>query len=532
MRMTTKRTAEILESLVNPLAAIAVVLALVIFFFHILTHFPFFDETMRVRFLWLMSSGLKPNVDYFTPHPSLGYLLTQPFMRLFPGSSIAVLALRCLSLVLFLAMGALLSLHGWKVRRDWALGLIPFLLVATAPAISSYAAEFSIDHLAALAALGAGVLLFTEPTPWKTGVLSALSCVSLLIMPKYLPPLLLGVAGYLVAAYRSPGRFFVMIGAAAAGLLLSVLAVALLFQHNGLSLPFDISHTHLLHARLASSGNHNVVSAGSPSTLRYVAEHLLLNPVLAVVVLLGIGGWIRHARQEGGRVLWAGGGFLLGALIASLLTRSFFEQYVTPVLLCLVLYAPYAFSGIRSGMGLTTLRLVLVVSALATLTVHFGDATKEFRKTPYNGRGNTPIHRRVLGSVAMSNPGISILADYDQILSMIPPNETVAAVWPRHPLFRRDVTFVTFDDVPTHMLGLPPDDAVRRQFDPENFLQALESKPPAFIAPAGMEINYPAGWQRVALDFLERHQGRYVAFAGGYLRRDLFPGHEKDDGRR
>lgn len=524
MPMTTKRTAEILESLVNPLAAAAVVLGLVIFVFHILTHFPFFDESVRVRFLWLMSSGLKPNVDYFTPHPSLGYLLTLPFMRLFPGSPIAVLALRCLSLLLFVAIGALLSFHGWKVRRDWVLGLIPFLLVATAPAISSYVAEFSIDHLAALAALGAGVLLFTEPTPWKTGVLAALSCVSLLIMPKYLFPLLLGMAGYLAASYRNTGKLFVPIGAAASGLLLTVLAVALFFQLNGMSLPFDINHTHLLLARLASSGNSNVASAGSPFTLEYVAEHLLLNPVLAVAIVLGFVGWLRHARREGSQVPWAGGGFLLGAVIASLTTRSFFEQYVTSVLLCLVLYVPYAFPVARSGMGLTTLRLVLVFSALVTLTVHFRDAAMEFRKTPYNGRGDTPIHRRVLGSVAMSNPGISILADYDQILAMIPTNETVAAVWPRHPLFRRDVTFVTFDDVPTHALGLPLDDPLRRQFAPETFFLALERKPPAFIAPAGMEVNYPPGWQRVALDFLERHGDRYAAFAGGYLRRDLFPG--------
>ncbi len=39
-----------------------------------LTHAPFFDETMHVRFVWLLSRGLKPESDYFCQYPALAYI--------------------------------------------------------------------------------------------------------------------------------------------------------------------------------------------------------------------------------------------------------------------------------------------------------------------------------------------------------------------------------------------------------------------------------------------------------------------------
>jgi len=522
--LTVERVREVTVLSSKVLAVTAALVSALTFLMHILTHYPFFDESIRVRFLWLLSTGLKPNVDYYTPHPSLGYLLTLPFMRLFPDSAFVVLALRCLSFMMFALIGVLLYRHGRSVRRDGAMGLIPFLLVVTAPAISSYAAEYSIDHLSAFVAFVVFVMLFTIPKLWKICVLPALCCISVLIMPKYIWPLMLGMAGYLITYYRNTKRLSVVLSAPVAGLMLTSLAVALLFLFNGMSFTHDINHSHLLYARLAASEQHTVVSAGSELTLSYVMEHLQANPILAAAVLLGIFGWTRYSWKEGGQILWAGGGILLGAMTSSILIRNYFEQHVTPVLLCFVLFVPFAFAGVRSAAASTGLRMLLILSALVTLSVHLGDAAMEFRETPYNGRGDTALHRRKLGLVAMVKPGLNVLSDYDRLLDIIPRDEQVAAVWPLHPLFRRDITFVTFDDVFFPLsLGLASNDPLKKQFEPESFRTALDNKPPAFIAPDGMEINYPPGWQQVALDFLGRNESQYIPYAGGFLRRDLLP---------
>lgn len=501
----------------------AIALTLLIFLIHILTHFPFFDESIRARFLWLMSSGLKPNIDFFTPHPSMGYLLSLPFMNILPVSAYTLLALRFLSLFAFIAIGALFCFNSKRISNDWSIGLIPFLLVITAPAINNYCAEYSIDHLSALFAFCAFCLLFSQPTKFKLALLPFLCLVSLLIMPKYQFPLFFGSIGFIILHYRNNVKATSILIPLLAGTLVTFFCTFILFRLNGLSIFYDIDHSHLLHARLASSGSHNVMSSGSPSTMSYTVEHLMNNKLLAVVIMAGIAGWATFSAKQRSLIFLPAAGILLGTLVSSFTLKIFFEQYVTPILLCLALFAPYMLVSLKSTLFTTTIRITLISLTIITLLGNLREATSEFKETPYNGRGNTKMHQRILGNVVMVPPGISKLAEYERLLAIIPSNETVAAVWPNHPMFRKDPTFITFDDIPTHALGLKPSDPLIQQFNAETYRAAITKTPPAFISPAGMEVNYPPGWLQVTLEFLALNQHRYTPFADGYLRTDLLP---------
>lgn len=82
----------ILDRFTSTAAAGAVVLSIVVILMHLLTHFPFFDKAVQVRYLGLFISGLTPNVDFYCVYPTLGYILNFPFINIFPESVFIVLA--------------------------------------------------------------------------------------------------------------------------------------------------------------------------------------------------------------------------------------------------------------------------------------------------------------------------------------------------------------------------------------------------------------------------------------------------------
>ncbi len=522
-----------LDSLTFRAAVLSAVLAAVILVVHALTHVPFFDEALRVHYLWLLSTGLESNVDFFAPHPMAGFLAMLPLMRFLPESPSAILPLRIVSILLASGIGALFALHSRRVANDWIPGLLSFLLVVTAPALGVYHSEYSVDHLSALAAFGAIYLFFSDPAPRNVAVAAALSVVSVAIMPKYPLPLIFGLSGYMACCCREKRRMSRVLVAAALGIALGGVAVLLLFHWGGESVARNIRYSFLLQFRYAVLEGRFL--SGAPAfdpTLFYAGAFMLENPVAGIAMVLGISGWLAFAWRSRSRLVLGGVGVLCGVMASALVTKSFKEEYLSPVLLCLAFFLPFAFVSLSFSPEVKrAARLLLAVGALVTLVAESGTVLREFGETPLNVRGATPTHLRLAGDIGVvrvpSWPRFA--AKYERLLELVPRNERVVAVWPIHPMFRRDATFITFDEIPSHSVALPEGDPLKRAFDPDLFKATLEAAPPALIALSWLEANYPPGWSRVAEKFLSSHEGVYSLlkeeFSPGmgpvYIRKDL-----------
>jgi hypothetical protein len=515
------------DRLTGVIALGSVVLSGLILLYNVLTHFPFFDEALHVHYLWQFSIGLRPGPDFFCIYPALGYLLTLPLMGIFPESALVFLGLRSLSLILVVLMGSLFFIHGRRMSNDWIAGLLPFLLIIKAPAMGAYFSEFSIDHMAALSAIAALTLCFTPPRIWSIAAASALAALSFMITPKYPMPLFFGLLGYLTAYFIQKRRIGKALAAVAAGVLLTLAFVVLIFKITDTSLTENILHSYLLHYRWSTLNADFGFQSGSRPVALAVLEFLGRNWVLCIAVMLGTGGWLRRAWRNQDAPTLAGAGILLGTVLSSFMIKDFVSQYVAPQVLCLALFVPFVFSLVRHPVFLRALRLAFVAGALILLLGRVNVVAQRFHETPLNARGRTETHVRAVGRVSMAPSGILVLADYAQLLEVIPENERVVAVWPFHPVFRRDLTIIGIDERPSYIDCLSPDDPMRRNFDPGYFLEALEKNPPALIFIPRLEVNYPPGWKEAAEEFLSRHQDLYVPFKTRFfefpVRRDLIP---------
>jgi hypothetical protein len=503
------------------ITAVISIAAVVLMVLRGLTHVPFFDETMHARFLWLLSIGLRPEADFFTNYPILGYILSLPYLRLFPESAYVVLALRALSVAVTCLIAFLLFCHGRKISGNGVDGLLPVLLIVAAPDIGAFLVEYSIDSFAALAAIGAMTLFFRPSRPAYVALACALSLFSVTITPKYSLLLLLGLPVYLTISFLPADwrRTTRMASVALAGTLVAALLVALLYHLVDTSFVDNFRLSHVLMARFRM----HIASLPLPETpLTLVWVFVSHHPVLIMVLAAGIAGWVRNAWRCGGLTHLPGAAILLAVAVSLLVlkTNLLFEQYLAPLLFCTALLAPYIFPDRESGPWVRWYRLSLLVAAAATIAFQFSSAVQEFRETPLNVRSACSLIGRKT-RVAMSPPMLTILKNYDACLHLVPKDERVLAVWPYHPLFRRDLTWLTYDEVPSYGEYLAADDPALKNFAPEVLLEALERTPPAYIVPARLEQNYPPGWKDVCDDFLKRHAPNYVKSGVFYFRRDL-----------
>jgi hypothetical protein len=261
----------------------------------------------------------------------------------------------------------------------------------------------------------------------------------------------------------------------------------------------------------------------------YVANFLRHHPVLSASYSLGILGWLRYTKygwRKPDHQIWGGWGILSGCIFSTFFDAVYCEQYITPVLLCLALFVPFAFSDVvASAKIIRFTRLAFVVTAFFMLAVRLDGVADEFQLTPYNSRGNTPTSKKLLGEIVMAPTGINILNEYDDLLDIIPENEKVVAAWPYHPLFRRDLTFQIFDDRPSLSLGFLKNDPLLKTFSTGTFKVALEQSPPALIVLKNLDEFYPPGWDAVASEFLSSHRDLYIIYSTklfeGYIRKDL-----------
>lgn len=503
--------------------------ASIIYLAQLITHFPFFDETINARYLWLIVNGYRPHVDFFCIYPTLGYFLTAPYFTLFPDSSLVVLALRFISAAIVVLMGVIYWSHGSSILRAPIVVLLPFFLVITDPATGAFLSEYSLDHMAALAALWAMVLMMSKPGAMRLVLCSALCVISFFLMPKYHLPLFFGLVGYLWTYYFQTRRLSHLVFCVSSGALAAILAILIAFALNHASIAenfrfaylFNLSLSSVLKARIS---NTPLFGAVGSHLANFFCQHLLL----AALYAWGIAGWFRYSmknwRLQDQRVL-AGGGILTGCLLSMFSSSMYTEQYLIPPLLCFGLFMPFSLSEIASGAARKYITAALVLVVFYMLALRVGPAAEGFRETPLNSRGNTAIERKLLGEVILAPPGVAVLSDYTKLLQMIPKNEVIVAAWPYHPLFRRDLTFQIYDDLPSLSLGLSKDDPLHETFAPGTFKAALDSHPPALIVLEGMDEYYPQKWNVIASEFLSRQNDRYVlcptSFIKAYVRRDL-----------
>ena len=531
MNQNGKPTEKIADQIVAAAAGGAALLSLLILLFNVVTHFPFYDETVHVHYLWELSIGMKPGTDFLCIYPVLGYLLSLPFLRMFPESAFVILGLRFLSVILVVLIGIVFYRHGRRVSGDWTMTVLAYALIVKASALGAFLSEYSIDHMAALSALSALLIMFREPRPRAIALASALATVSVVLTPKYPLPLVFAMLGHLLSYFLQHRRIGSALAAASAGVFAAAAVIVVLYWANGISLSENIRHSYLLQYRWSSRFMTYGFQSGLAPLLSAILAFFRRNPVAGIIIAVGLAGWARRSWRNPDAAALTGAGLLLGILVSSLLIKDFVSQYLAPRVFCLVFFVPYISSLLPRPGALNLLRLGIAAAAIMTLTFQMDRIADNFDEVPLNMRAATKTHTSRLGKPDMAPIGILALSDYDAILDIVPDDERVVAVWPYHPVFRRDQTQIATDDLPSYATVLPLDDPMREAFNPYRYRESLENTPPALINMNRMRYNYPPGWQAATEDFLRAHGDWYAErrtrLFQYYLRRDLVERYER-----
>lgn len=492
---------------------VAVVCALVAWTCHLVTRHPFYDECIHIRHLWRLSVGDRAYRDFWCAYPIPVYVLTLPFFRLLPESAISILALRALMLLPVAGLAGVFAWHARRVCGSSVWGIVPFVMVASVPDVARFLVEYSTDHSAALAACAAMVLMLGEANPKTVCGAAILSVLSVFFAPKYVWYLVPGGLAMLAAAWRDrPTGVRALawgLGGAVAGF------VAILALHAVV----HVSFWDALYWVYVVQGRYNVTR--DIRRLGFIVLHFLFTQSwLGILLTAGVAGLIKAMRVSAWRYWCTAAGIYAAVLFSLVWLRQEGAQYKLPVLLTFVLVIPYAMNFVNSERGRMWLTAVLTVLGCAVCGFNMARATRDFSHTPFNAREDF-----VPGFVVeMTMPGVHRLYAMEKLLDMIPRDERVVAVWYMHPLFRRDVTFITQDDRPSLVPLIPAKHPVRRHFEPATLYTALTAAPPAYISPFWLNQNYPPGWMEVCRDFVNStnlYQQITIAGERALVRKDL-----------
>jgi len=497
-------------------AIVSITCAAVALCVHVLTHYPFYDECLHVHYAWLVSIGDVPYRDFWCPYPVMGYYLTAPLLMLLPESIWTFFALRFFTLLMTVALGVLFAWHGLRTAKNWKWAVVCFCAVITIPAMARFLAEYSVDHLACLAALCAISLCFAPPTVGRVQVVAALSCVSFLVTPKYPFTLALAGTGFfisacvglsswrarLILAVRCMSMFLLAGLVAALGLWLA--GVSLI---DYMAIPFGLQSRYNLAVR-------------NDILLFALVRFLLCRPWCLALLCTAVLSWSWHTRSRLLALQLGPCGTLLGLCVTVAVVPQWYEQYLWPVLIVLLLFVPYI---AMTKMLHTRPRLQLVLLATGALITigHTWRATENFKRTPLNTRGAAPPDLYV----EWTEPALRYMRHLQSLLLLIPPEERVVAIWDHHPLFRRDLTYVTQDETPSKIFSLSSGDPRRETFSTNAFLQALNEHAPAYISPRHSQENMTYGWRDVLRAFMLCHTQQYymMEFPHGpvFIRADI-----------
>ena len=512
------RTLRQIISLATTVTAAAAVLGtLLLLCLRVLTHAPFFDECLHVRYLWLVAQGLVPHLDFSCIYAPMTYLATRDVIGVVGGHAYTYLVLRFIMAGLMAGAGAICAWHGRRMAGAWLWGCLPFCLVVALPLYCRTSAEYSADRFAMLAAVAALAILFTPPTAGRVAAAAALSVVSVAFTPKYTFILACGGAAYTLGACHSRAGAARVLAAGAAGLAAAAGAVWLYYGAHGLSFGATWTWVYRVQSQYSlAHGEERLWRALLPIAARYWAvSAVLLGGAAAVVV---------RTRSTGLRASAGSLGVLAGVLCHAIVIRGLHEQYTLPVFVALAFCAPAAAVVLRERVPD---RMPFITAALAAFVllctlIRFPVAAAEFRLTLSNTRDEFKV---LATGLYKTVPAFLMLRSMQQLLNAIPAGERVVAMWKCHPTFRTDLTFITVDDRPSGLDSLPHASPIRRFFSPAYFRQMLERHPPAYINLTYLDVNYPIGWLEVCQAFIASRSNLYTAvkFSDtiGYIRNDL-----------
>lgn len=438
-----------------------------------------YDENQRAHSIWLASIGHRPYVDFFECHPPY-FILLAPIARLFDERPYAYLT----ALRLFSSAGMLLFVAG-MVRFGCRLGdvrwttacLVFFLSV---PAVHQFAIEFRIDAWA-YAILIWAILLLSESTGlvWHkyvtVGCVTTLTCM--LLCPKLLFFLVIFGFVHLLRLESSRRGKCVLVGALVVGVVLAVAGFALFLFSQGIR----FERMWALLVRYHSISNHR---SGYGFGL---ATSLGTMPVALLAVLAGVVAVGMDARN---RRVWPVD--LLIAVTVWLVVQAGvvsypFKQYSAPWLLMgslMLMSAP----RLRTS---PAIRLPVFLLLMGICLWNYSHNALTWVKQPH---------------------AWSHAATLQQLLDNVPPNVTVVASPPFHPMFRRDACFVWFTTVDPNgfdvdqILGeLPGLSALATK---QVYLEQLrESQPGLIVIDAEAYIAYPSNLFQALRQYTQEHPG-------------------------
>ncbi len=474
-----------------------------------------FDEGVNTHLLWLVSIGRVPHVDFFCHYPAAGYVIAAPYFRLFPETIYSVLALRFFSAILFLGAAGVLLYQARGLKVEWFWGLLTLALITLSADLRYHVIEFRNDGAAALAALLALAVMFREPTPRRFALAAGLSAFSLVIMPKYVYPLVLAGLFYLAYGCFRLKRMKQTILAAGVGIFLALALSHLLLAAVGTTLWEDLYWSQVLMMRFMSHLVHTRPE-GVPGTWAGIVGYFARYWWIGLILLIAVTGWFAAEIRKREVRLWTGGAMLAGVILSWAAGIFPHRQYFTPGLFCLVLFSPYLgrLPGPKAVRAVAALLLAALLVWMNVVVTR--EATAELLQGTVTEEG--------------ARHSLSDFAARQEFLDLIPRGERVVGCCYSHPIFREDQTPVTYDadgGVPKGFLPLiPAGTPAWEYFQPGYLARSLESAPPASIAhPCNF---YPSGWNRVLSEFLERNPDRYrllnLEFGRVYIRNDLLPG--------
>jgi len=251
---------------------------------------------------------------------------------------------------------------------------------------------------------------------------------------------------------------------------------------------------------------------------------LLRHWFIGLLILGSIGAWILTSFRPVKIVAWVGLGLLAGIALSLITLKTFLEQYLTPVMICLALFVPYLYLLVKRFRWHKLLTLILLVATIGSGIRQVNLRRDELLSTAKTFRNPATESFRGIAEIR-TGPAIEALYNMQKILELIPENERIVAMWNYHPIFRFDQTFITYDVRPSFIQLINPSDKVYQYFQPEYFAKELKNHPPAYICLFKLKDNYPPGWLETCIDFLRRNRTDYVEInIGGvpvYVRCDL-----------
>ncbi len=464
-----------------------------------------FDEYLNAHYLWLISIGRVPHIDFWCHYSASGFVIVRPFFKLFHESIYSIIALRYFGLCFFLATAVVLAYHAHRLRTNWLWGVLPLAVMLT-PEVTPFVVNFRTDAYAALAAIMALAIMFREPSPLRNGLVTGLSVLSVIIMPKYVYPLVFALIAYLVYGYLkgSCKKRSLIISALAGGVISLVLCQGLLLTSR-VRLWDDLYWSSIIMQKFFI---HCAQTETSLTTqLTTVAFYFSKYWYVAILVLAGLSGWLSTELKRREVPLWVGTAIIAGVAVFLGTCRMPFLQFLVPGLYCLALFVPYAALMIKRPLLQTVGTAVLVIVAALTVFNNVRSTTADrasgFLKKDFYFR--------------------------QELLKHIPRSGRVIGLFYTHPIFREDQTFVTWDEQWGKPKGfssiLPKNSRAFSYFQPEYLKHSLENSPP----PATLtndSLNYPPGWNQVLSDYLTQHADLYIhAIIMGkafFIRRDLW----------